>query len=87
VQWNVRLEGGPADGDTAICDGPLPPKVFTTFCTGCKDWHWFSIRKPGSEVYNKSTDDPANSHAKYVYSELGVPGEGIDTRTREPVLA
>ena len=30
MRYDVRLEGGPADGDTAICNAPLPVQVFVT---------------------------------------------------------
>lgn len=90
MQWDVRLEGGPADGDQAVCDGPLPPKVFTTFCDGCKDWHWFSEPTRGAEVYSRESSEDGERTAKYIYTDLDTTGPERDERgrgRREPVLA
>ena len=71
MKWDVRLEGGPADGDHAECKGPLPREVFATFCQGCKDWHWFSAPHQGAEVYHHDDDDRDEAWARYVYAGLG----------------
>ena len=85
MKWDVRLEGGPADGDKAECDGPLPSKVFTTYCGGCVDWHWFSTPTEGAEVYEQAEFEPEAKTAKYVYADLTVRGGGdIDERVRHP---
>lgn len=84
MEYDVRLEGGPADGDEGRCDGPLPPNLYACFCKGCGDWHWFTAQDPNwvGEVYVKSSQDDAIGEAKYTFKDIA-SGPSVDERERE----
>ncbi len=69
VDWTVRLEGGPADGDHAQTDAMLPDKLWVGWCNAHDDWHWFSERTRGCEVYALVEADEDTLCARYVFED------------------
>lgn len=70
VRWDVRLEGGPFDGDKgeAKFDGTeLPERLWVMPCKSCGT-HWFSEWVRGGEVYNRKEVDEGARNAKYVWA-------------------
>jgi len=80
MSWNIRLEGGPADGDHAICEGEPPTTLWVAYCHGHKDWHWFLEAFSGCEVYHRDEYDFEAMTASFVYEEMGLlTGFGRET--------
>ena len=84
--WNVRLEGGPADGDEAMTDQMLPSKLWVAWCPDHKEWHWFSKAETGCELYRLTETDEVALTARYVHSDIS-HGPSISERERELVPA
>jgi len=71
MDWTIRLEGGPADGDSGECERrALPACIHTAFCPRCHDWHWFERPQRGTEAYHQHEVDEEAHLAKYVYDDL-----------------
>lgn len=88
--WDVRLEGGPFDGDRADVEWSLAPRrLWVTFCPACQDSHWFV--KPvegGAECYRLAEHDDEALTAKYVQGDLELGGgEHLTSRRKVPSLA
>lgn len=80
TQFQVKLLGGPADGDEGIYDGALAPSLWAGWCKGCREWHWFEKRIPGFEKYTQHEVDNGNRKATYVYSDCNLGGTPVDER-------
>lgn len=81
--FDVRLEGGPADGDEGRCN-ELPGRIYAALCPRCADWHWYGEREGGCEVYVQAEVDRLSNFARYVYEELHVRDGLVDTERRRP---
>ena len=77
MTWEVRLEGGPFDGDNGRVDPPLTPKMWVEVCPrGICGTHWYRSAVRGCEVYKLKEQDDKARNAKYVYDGLGQGGGG-----------
>lgn len=86
MKHKVRLVGGPFEGDKAVLDGPLPPRLWVTPCPRCKT-HWYDNPGPG-EVYRK--EEEVDRVWLYMFTDEQLSGDGGEARTtkgREKELA
>lgn len=58
MNWQIKLEGGPFDGDQGRLQAPEQPERLWAFaCSGCGGTHWTEI----------GADGRANRGEEYVY--------------------
>lgn len=85
-EWEVRLEGGPADGDSGfVKDRSLPPKVWAAWCSNCRDFHWYDKPKPFTDSYAMA--EQGVNWARYVWEDLLTGDDVSSDWDREPVAA
>lgn len=85
AHYDVRLEGGPADGDVGKCN-ILPYRIYATMCPRCDDWHWYPEPEEGAEVYRQQDVDRLSNRAKYVYTGLNIGNDlEVEVPEYEPI--
>lgn len=70
MEWNVRLEGGPADGDTAQTDFEPPELLYVVWCPAHMVWHWYAEPASGGERYRKAEVEMRSLQARYIFEDL-----------------
>ena len=81
--WNVRLEGGPADGDHAEIQEEPSERIWVGWCEGHREWHWFHDPYEGCERYVRREHDRQSQITKFVWEDLLTGSPGL----REEVFA
>ena len=75
-RYQVRLVGGPFEGDAAEIDGPLPPNIWVTSCPRCGT-HWYD--KPGDGARYRQEEVEENL-AVYIFTDANLGGHAPQAR-------
>ena len=82
--WNVRLEGGPADGDHAEVGQDPPLRLWVGWCESHREWHWFPQPYKGCEPYVRAELNRQSQFARFVYEDMITRAPHRATRERAP---